>query len=104
VRKVLLLASLSTLGTMLFASIALAQDPCPDPDFPRETPDGCKARKYLPDVPPVPASASPTASLTSSPSASPVPVPPSGGPAILLPAAALLLGSGILTYAILRPR
>jgi RTX calcium-binding nonapeptide repeat (4 copies) len=36
-----------------------------------------------------------------SPSASPVPVPPSGGSAILLPAAALLLGSGILTYAIL---
>jgi hypothetical protein len=31
-------------------------------------------------------------------------VPASGGPAILLPAAALLLGSGILTYAILRRR
>jgi hypothetical protein len=38
--------------------------------------------------------------------ASPPPgqVPESGGPAILLPAAALLLGSGILTYAILRRR
>ena len=32
------------------------------------------------------------------------PIPASGGPAILLPAAALLLGSGILTYAILRRR
>jgi hypothetical protein len=42
---------------------------------------------------------SPTA--TGSPSAK---VPESGGPAILLPAAALLLGSGILTYAILRRR
>jgi hypothetical protein len=31
-------------------------------------------------------------------------LPPSGGPAILLPAAALLLGSGILTYAVLRRR
>jgi hypothetical protein len=31
-------------------------------------------------------------------------IPPSGGPPILLPAAALLLGSGILTYAILRRR
>ncbi len=31
-------------------------------------------------------------------------IPASGGPAILLPAAALLLGSGILTYAILRRR
>jgi hypothetical protein len=29
---------------------------------------------------------------------------PSGGPSILLPAAALLLGSGVLTYAILRRR
>jgi hypothetical protein len=35
---------------------------------------------------------------------SPVPIPSSGGSAILLPAAALLLGSGILTYAILRRR
>ena len=32
------------------------------------------------------------------------PLPQSGGPAILLPAAALLVGSGILTYAILRRR
>jgi hypothetical protein len=32
------------------------------------------------------------------------PLPTSGGPAILLPAAALLVGSGILTYAILRRR
>ena len=37
-------------------------------------------------------------------SGSPVPVPTSGGPAILPLAAALLLGSGILTYAILRRR
>jgi len=37
-------------------------------------------------------------------SASLVPIPDGGGPAILLPAAALLLGSGILTYAILRRR
>jgi hypothetical protein len=42
--------------------------------------------------------------ITSMASASPVPVPPSGGPAILLPAAALLVGSGIVTYAILRRR
>jgi hypothetical protein len=31
-------------------------------------------------------------------------LPESGGPAVLLPAAALLLGSGVLTYAILRRR
>ena len=42
---------------------------------------------------------------TATASASPVPMPrDTGGPAILLPAAALLLGSGILTYAILRRR
>jgi hypothetical protein len=29
---------------------------------------------------------------------------PSGGPSLLLPAAALLLGSGVLAYAILRRR
>ena len=46
----------------------------------------------------------PVQAFTSSASASPVPVPQSGGPAILLPAAALLLGSGVVTYAILRRR
>jgi hypothetical protein len=30
--------------------------------------------------------------------------PPTGGPSIVLPATVLLLGSGILTYAILRRR
>jgi hypothetical protein len=45
-----------------------------------------------------------SASVTSSASASPVPVPSSGGSDILLPAAALLLASGILTYAFLRRR
>ena len=34
----------------------------------------------------------------------PAPLGPTGGPAILLPAAALLLGSGVLTYAIVRRR
>ena len=35
---------------------------------------------------------------------SPAPTPPTGGPSMLLPVASLLLGSGILTYAILRRR
>ena len=42
--------------------------------------------------------------ITTGGSPTPVATPPSGGPAILLPAVALLLGSGILTYAILRRR
>jgi hypothetical protein len=44
---------------------------------------------------------------TPTPEAAATPTPglaPSGGPALALPAAALLLGSGILTYAILRRR
>jgi hypothetical protein len=44
---------------------------------------------------------------TPTPTPTPTPAPglaPSGGPALALPAAALLLGSGILTYAILRRR
>jgi hypothetical protein len=44
-------------------------------------------------------------SMSPSATGSPTPKgPDTGGPAILLPAAALLLGSGILTYAILRRR
>ena len=46
--------------------------------------------------------------LAQSPSPTPTPLVPSGGPpigsSIALPAAALLIGSGILTYAILRRR
>ena len=48
-------------------------------------------------------SASPTAPSSSCPGAC-TGLGSSGGPSILLPAAALLLGSGILTYAILRRR
>src|SRR5215211_9020324 len=40
--------------------------------------------------------------FTASASTGPVPLGGTGGPTVLLPAAALLLGSGILTYAILR--
>jgi hypothetical protein len=42
--------------------------------------------------------------LTTGGSPTPVAIPDGGGPAILLPAVALLVGSGILTYAILRRR
>jgi hypothetical protein len=49
---------------------------------------------FVPAPSPAPASASPFS----------VPLGGTGGPAILLPAAALLVGSGLLTYAILRRR
>jgi hypothetical protein len=38
------------------------------------------------------------------PAGSPARIPPTGGSALLLPVAVLLLGSGILTYAFLRRR
>ena len=64
----LLLMGLCMALSLVFAPGAMAQsasaDPCPDPDFPRETPDGCQASD-LPDVefgPDASATASPTAS------------------------------------------
>ena len=48
------------------ASASPSADPCPDPDFPRETPDGCQAS----DLPDVEFGGDPTASPTASPSAS----------------------------------
>jgi hypothetical protein len=69
-KKLLLLMALTMLGGLLFASVALAQDPCPDPNYPRQTPDGCQASD-LPDVVvPTPITGPTTASATSSPTAS----------------------------------
>lgn len=54
-RKLLTMAALCLIGALAFAPMAVAQsssasaDPCPDPDFPRYTPDGCQASD-LPDV------------------------------------------------------
>ena len=52
-RKVLLLAALCMALALVLSAPVMAQsasaDPCPDPDFPRETPDGCRASD-LPDV------------------------------------------------------
>ena len=49
-KRVLLLAALCMAAVLAFAPAVVAQeDPCPDPDFPRYTPDGCQASD-LPDV------------------------------------------------------
>ncbi len=76
-RKLALLMAVAFVATMLTASLAFAQD---NDDMNEETPA---------EETPVGAEGD---------------LPESGGPAILLPGAALLLGSGILTYAILRRR
>jgi hypothetical protein len=65
-KKVIFVVAVCLLATLIFASVAFAQEPTPMEVTP--------------------------------------PLAPSGGPSIILPAAALLLGSGILTYAILRRR
>jgi hypothetical protein len=99
VKRAIFLATAALLAMLILAPMAWAQggttifNPC-KPGAPLATSGQCHQ-----DV------GDDLADVTGSPSASPFAVPPrSGGPAILLPAASLLLGSGILTYAILRRR
>ena len=73
-KRAIFLATVCLLAMLIFAPVALAQETTP---MGQATPAQERDRRDL---------------------------PPSGGPAILLPAAALLLGSGVLTYAILRRR
>jgi len=75
-KRAILLATIALLAMLILAPVALAQD---DTTMMEETTvmETTMAGEDLPE---------------------------SGGPAVLLPAAALLLGSGVLTYAILRRR
>jgi hypothetical protein len=75
-KRAVFLATVCLLVMLIFAPVALAQ----------ETPAGETPAEETP--------------ARETPGA----LAPSGGPAVLLPAAALLLGSGVLTYAILRRR
>ena len=77
-KRAMLLATAARLLMLVFAPVAMAQETTPMEATPMEA---------------TPMETTPAADL-----------PPSGGPAVLLPAAALLLGSGVLTYAILRRR
>lgn len=116
-QRFLMLLALTMIGALTFAPATSAQiDPCPDPDFPRATPDGCQDSD-LPDVegfgsavaasPSATASAStsPTASASSSASASeaasasaPASLPVTGGASLFaLGSGALLVGGGLLT-------
>ncbi len=90
--------STATASASASASASVSADPCPDPNFPRETPDGCQASD-LPDV-----SSSTTASPTASASASASSLPETGGPVSVMALAsmALLVGSGILAFGVMR--
>jgi hypothetical protein len=83
-KRAIFLATLALLAMLVFAPVAMAQDTQLAGDTQQAgqtTPaPGGGTQPGAPDL------------------------PRSGGPAILLPAAALLLGSGILTYAVLRRR
>jgi hypothetical protein len=94
VKKMLVLVGLSVIAVLLFVSVASAQ--CADYGCGGET-----TGEYT-----IPTGPLPTVLETTMVNGSPVPVPtpPTGGPAIVLPAASLLLGTGILTYAVLRRR
>jgi hypothetical protein len=96
VKREILLATAALLAMLVLVPMALAQDTTvmDGTTFLSGTVAG--GPTIVTDVfgPPPTVEGSPT----------PGPIPPSGGPAILLPAAALLVGSGILTYAILRRR
>lgn len=124
----MLLMALAMLGVLMFASVAYAEhnaahvraghdgSPCPDPDYPRLTPDGCQASN-LPDVE-FGSDASPTATATASATASPTAsasaaadsqyeakLPETGGaPLALVSAVALLAGGGLLAFGIVRHR
>ncbi len=79
-KRATLLVTVALLAMLVFAPVAIAQETTPmmmDTPMMEGTPMGTGQEGDLPT---------------------------SGGPAILLPAAALLVGSGILTYAILRRR
>jgi hypothetical protein len=97
VKRAIFLATAALLAMLVLAPMALAQgettfrNPC-KPGEPLATSGQCH-QNARDDV-----------ESTSSASASPAALPPSGGSAMLLPVASLLLGSGILTYAILRRR
>jgi len=78
-KKTIFLAAVALLAILVFAPVALAQ---------RTTAAGGAM----------------TAAAGAAGGTTGAPLPGSGGPSILLPAAALLLGSGVLTYAILRRR
>ena len=77
-KRVIILATAALLVMMLFAPVAMAQDM-----------EGTMMGSTMMEQ---------TAGTEATD------IPDSGGPAILLPAAALLLGSGILTFAVLRRR
>lgn len=88
-------------GDEVEASASASADPCPDPDFPRETPDGCQASD-LPDVEFGSASAGATASATATAEVGDLPDTGGLSPALTLVPLALLLGAGLLSFRALR--
>jgi hypothetical protein len=84
-KRALFLATAALLLMLVLAPVAMAQETTVMPEE-TQMPTGGDGTTVMPDEGTQP------------------PLGETGGPAILLPAAALLLGSGVLTYAIVRRR
>jgi hypothetical protein len=95
-KRAILLATAALLLMLVVAPVALAQETT-------EMPAGAAGGKTMAGGRTM-MGAEATGAEATMPGGGGRPLAPSGGPAILLPAAALLLGSGILTYSILRRR
>ena len=93
-KRAILLATAALLLMLVLAPVALAQETT-------VMPAGGAAGG---ETTVMPAGGAAAGGETTMPGGGKKPLAPSGGPAILLPAAALLFGSGILTYSILRRR
>ena len=89
-KRAIFLATAALLVMLVLAPVALAQDTTMMTEQTQAGPGGPTMGK--------------TQAGPSGPKTGGGPLPSSGGPEILLPAAALLLGSGVLTYAVLRRR
>ena len=101
-KKLLLLVALSTMGILMFASVASAQSVGSSASASGGVFDsGCNPKIAPGCGRDVFSAGSGSASGTVFDGGG-LQAPVTGGPAFMLPAAALLLGSGILTYAILR--
>ncbi len=97
-RRLLYLATLSMVVMMVFATAAFAQtDLCADPAYAADFPDICgtAAPAQTPMQPETSMQPQTQAPVTQ-------PLPSTGGPALLLPAAGLLLATGLIGVGLAR--
>ena len=102
-KRAILLATAAFLAMLILVPMAMVQGAAPGGATPSQTIPPAATTGFTGFAPSGPAPSGTTEFTKFAPSVG-GPTPTTGGPAILLPAVALLLGSGILTYAVLRRR